>query len=83
MEAKIPPAAKPPSQMGFQGNNGSRPMGFQGNNGNRPMGFQGNNGNQPKGAFLKTNVECYRCHKFGHYANECHPENRAGNQMGN
>lgn len=72
MEAKIPPAAKPPSQMGFQGNNG-----------NRPMGFQGNNGNQPKGAFLKTNVECYRCHKFGHYANECHPENRAGNQMGN
>lgn len=47
------------------------------------LAFQGNNGNRTRGLFSKANVECYRCHKLGHYAHECPRDNVAGNQRGN
>ena len=43
-------------------------------NNNSGRGDQNNNGGRGRGRnqFDKSKIECYRCHRFGHYRSECY-----------
>lgn len=42
-------------------------------------GYKGGKGGRGGTSFDKSNVECYKCHKFGHFKNECPMWEKAAN----